>query len=431
MADAEPQSERQNLLDIDSNSKAIVIPASITVLTKESFQNASGVESITFEVRSRLRRLETGTFSLCSSLKSICIAASVEFIGRGCFARTPDSPASISIEFDKASQLREIEPGAFDGCSLSAICIPASVETMTGASLPRGPHDIMLSPGNEHFGQRRGFLMDLKHHCALRYLGSESKVRIPDQTEKIDENCFACLEVRYVEFGSILNLSSMESEAFCECGLMAITIPSSVTFLGRRCFYRCWSLRRVAFRSGSKLKCISDEVFRYCRSLASIILPSTVRTIGDGCFSYCWDIVTPPLQGDSEVSRIGGRAFESCSALKSLFLPGSVEFIGENCFEGCEWLSNLAFASPSLLRELRDLPSALSGFVSVPDSVEFLGSFGSLKPGCDQVLSFGVDSRLSEIRSRSARSFPSRSFLRLATRCLKNVRMNVEFATET
>jgi hypothetical protein len=58
--------------------------------------------------------------------------------------------------------------------------------------------------------------------------------------------------------------------------------------------------------------------------------------------------------------------------LTSMVLPSSVEASGDECFIGSDSLSSLAFSSPSRLRELLDLPLQLSGFVSIPDSVEIL-----------------------------------------------------------
>jgi hypothetical protein len=121
--------------------------------------------------------------------------------------------------------------------------------------------------------------------------------------------------------------------------------------------------------------------------------------------------------------------------LKSLFLPASVEFVGKDCFEGCTRLASLTFGSPSHLRELLNAPYRLSGVVSIPDSVEILGQCGYLKGRSRQVLSFGVESRLSEIRAKSFRYFdarrvPCRCFLNVSSRSLKVLRKKLEFETE-
>jgi hypothetical protein len=137
--------------------------------------------------------------------------------------------------------------------------------------------------------------------------------------------------------------------------------------------------------------------------LERIIIPSTVKTIGGRCFSSCKRLQNVSLPVDSELVRIEEAAFQFCCSLRSLFLASSVEFVGARCFGRCHWFSSLAFGSPSHLRELLDLPCGLSGFISIPDSVEILGLFGSLRLSVrglrSQVLIFGAESRLSEIRT--------------------------------
>jgi hypothetical protein len=174
----------------------------------------------------------------------------------------------------------------------------------------------------------------------------------------------------------------------------------------------------------------SDEAFCVCGFLESIILPSTVKTIGTRCFAKCLHLLNSPLPVDSEVVRIGDMAFECCRSLKSFVIPSPVEFVGENCFAKCDSLSHFAFRSPSHLREFLDVPRPFSGFVCIPDSVEILDSIGYSTGPCDQVLSFGLESRLIEIKPLSPRSDGSplrRTFVRVSARSLKHFRMKLEF----
>jgi hypothetical protein len=138
------------------------------------------------------------------------------------------------------------------------------------------------------------------------------------------------------------------------------------------------------------------------------------------------------LSAESELARIENNAFEGCCVLTSMFLPSSVEFVGESCFENCVSLSSLRFGSPSHLRELLDLPRPLSGVIDIPDSVETLGLFGSFREQANQVLRFGVDSRLNQIKAAKVKdardtSLVRRSLLLVSTRSVKMMRMNLEF----
>jgi hypothetical protein len=394
----------QNLIAPDLWSSTMVIPASTTALTKESFENATCVEFIRFEAGSQLRRLESGTFVNCRSLLSICIAASVEFIATGCFAgshRAASSPIKF-VTFEPGSELREIEPGAFCGCrALLEITVPASVEKMSLDSLPGRDSGCSLrfEAGNPHFAQRDGLLMDLDHNCILQYRGTRSSVTIPDKIEKINEDSFRdSSSLQGVKFGSFSKLCSIEDNVFHSCNkLRQINMPASVTFIGCSCFAYCHSLRVVSFGSDSQLRCISDGAFEDCCFLESIDIPSRVRLIGASCFAGCSRLADLSFTVDAEIIRIDERAFKSCSALKSLFIPSSVEFVGRLCFQKCGSLTSLTFGSRSHLRELLDVPCQLSGSVAIPDSVEIRCLCASFRPHGDQVFSFGVESKLDEM----------------------------------
>jgi hypothetical protein len=63
-----------------------------------------------------------------------------------------------------------------------------------------------------------------------------------------------------VIFESGSRLSRIEKEVFRGTGLIEIVIPSSVEFLGERCFSECESLSSVTFESGSRFLQIQEEV---------------------------------------------------------------------------------------------------------------------------------------------------------------------------
>jgi hypothetical protein len=408
----------------DSNTPTIVIPASFTVLASGFFENAPWVEVVKFEPGSQIRRIETGTFSQCFSLKSICIPASVEFLERSCLCadmvRRLGLNASMcmalefsqleSLTFEPGSKLREIESGAFCGCELlQEICIPTSVQKLSAASFPRSRHcRIELEPGNRYFEMVGDFLMRLTFNSIVRYCGTGSEVGIGDEIAKIEEYCFAfCESLRSLSFGSMSHLSAIEARAFWMCQkLESIAIPSPALFLGEHCFDACTSLQTVAFCPDSRLDCINESAFSGCLSLESIILPSSLKRLGAGCFSSC-----PKLANSSQ----------------SIVLPPSLEFIGDDCFVGCESVSCLAFPSQSHLRELLDLPPLLARPVSIPDSVEIMVVTRPVR-WSQQTLTFGPESRLSAFRTKSAEGIDcGRFFLRFSSRSLRLFRANLEF----
>ena len=78
---------------------------------------------------------------------------------------------------------------------------------------------------------------------------------------------------------------------------------------------------------------LGDYVFYGCSGLTSLTLPSSVTSIGRGAFYGCWKLTS--LTIPSGVTSIGYSAFRGCSGLTSLTIPSSVTEISDDAFKGC------------------------------------------------------------------------------------------------
>jgi hypothetical protein len=244
------------------------------------------VEEITFETGSQLGELDFGLLSVCESLNSICIPASVEVI-RSSFGEDGDLTFRYSpletVTFEAGSRLREIRNCPFFHCdSLKAICLPASVQSMDARSfLFSSLREICIESGNPFFRVTGPFLVDLEGVRIVRYFGSGSEVvTIANEIEILSSSSFAFALISTIRFESMSKLSLIEDETFYFCDqLQSITIPSSVTILGKRCFYNCCLLQILSFEPGSQLITLGDSTFMNCFALKSIVLPSKVEII--------------------------------------------------------------------------------------------------------------------------------------------------------
>ena len=108
--------------------------------------------------------------------------------------------------------------------------------------------------------------------------------------------------------GVVYVVTAFEDRCFYHCGLTSITIPSSVTSLGRACFKDCIGLTSITIPSS--VTSLGGSCFWGCSGLTSITLPSSVTSLGDGCFWHC-------------------------SGLTSITIPSSVTSLGEDCFINC------------------------------------------------------------------------------------------------
>ncbi len=100
--------------------------------------------------------------------------------------------------------------------------------------------------------------------------------------------------------------------------LSDVTVPSSVTVIGKSAFENCSALHTVVIEGALE---IGNSAFRSCDRLSEVSLPSTLISIGES-------------------------AFEGCIRLGTVYIPPSVTSIGYDAFISCENLTLDASDSP-------------------------------------------------------------------------------------
>ena len=121
--------------------------------------------------------------------------------------------------------------------------------------------------------------------------------------------------------------------------VVSVTIPSTVTEIGTRCFANCTSLTTVALPSG--MSTIPAAAFRGCGALTTINL-GNIETFGDSSFMDCVSLNPVNL---SSATLIGSTAFKNCNALTSVVLPECLEDIGNEIFSNCQGISSVIVSS--------------------------------------------------------------------------------------
>jgi len=160
-----------------------------------------------------------------------------------------------------------------------------------------------------------------------------------------------------------------------ENGLVGITIPNSVTYIGANAFRYCDNLTEINVDSDNTnysstdgvlynkdktilitypegktgdftipngVTTIGSDAFYGCDNLTGVIIPNGVIRIGSYAFYDCWNLTSVTIP--NSVTSIGDRAFSWCDKLTEITIPDSVTKIGDRAFYNCDSLTSVTFA---------------------------------------------------------------------------------------
>lgn len=330
---------------------AVQLPAYLECIGIEALSNITQLEQIV--IPDSVRTIYGGAFAGCTHMTRVVLPKGLKIIPARCFQNTAVSdillPDMLEVIGDSAFENTYLGGSYVDGAyvykyhirtNMTGITFPASVKQI-GARAFAGREDLksltfmdinsLQSLSNDTFTQT-GFYED--HPDGAIWFGDvlyAYKGNIPDN--------FAFV----IPENSIITGNVFEGQK----GLVSVTIPGSVRFLGRDIFKNCTSLSEVVLGEGHQT--LPDGIFQGTESLKTIQLPGTLTEIGDSAFfkSGLEEIVIP-----ENVKTIGGGAFNSCVNLKKVTLSEGLESICNLSFARCEALESVVIPSSVKLLDM-------------------------------------------------------------------------------
>ena len=220
-----------------------------------------------------------------------------------------------------------------------------------------------------------------------RYRGKAGSLEVPDELDghvvtAIGDDSFSYLS--HPATVTLLNtVTTIGNSAFVGSILTSISIPDSVTAIGKSPFALCDKLSKIVVspdhptlatidgvlfsKPDRKLICyplaftqseytvpqgieiIGDWAFSGCRSLTSIYLSDSVTVIDRYAFNSCPHLTSVFLSDN--VTIIGERAFSECSRLTAVTIPDSIVSIGDGAFSFCKSLTEIIVGRDSYARQ--------------------------------------------------------------------------------
>lgn len=119
--------------------------------------------------------------------------------------------------------------------------------------------------------------------------------------------------------------------------LTEVTLPESVTSIGRAAFNGCDKLSGITLPG--KLEAIGDSAFGGCAALSGVSIPDSVTTIGQYAFANCTGLTSVKLS--TGTVTIGRSAFAGCIGLTEVEIPETISTMGQSAFGDCTGLTSV------------------------------------------------------------------------------------------
>lgn len=305
--------------DYNSYSGAVTIPATVSF------------NGLNYSVTAIGQR----AFYNCDNLTSVTLPNSVTTIGMYAFANCTSLP-SISIP----NRVTKIDFFAFLNTALSSITIPVSVETVNGSAFARCTQlaNIYVNTANNYYTSVSGVLFSKDKKTLVAYpCGKGTSYEIPAGTEVIGLYAFydngyigniiwpnTLKTIERYAFTRVYGLSQftipygvtrIEEGAFNNTGANLVTLPATLTYLGRNVFSNCERLMELTVKAKTPPTCDEgwddyEENYEYAFDTShfnntTLIVPQNSVDLYRAAFTWCnFRDITGVDMGDVEVLNI-------------------------------------------------------------------------------------------------------------------------------
>ena len=294
----------------NEDETVLSIPSSVVEIKYKAFYKCSNFKSVKFN--EGLRQIGEYAFQECSDFTTLTIPNTVTNIGRGAFNGC-NKLITLSLPFTGESATAENENAVF------GYIFGYDTQRNGDAS---GTNRAFK---NTQYGSIAGgtwqftYIQSGYNYSCFYYIPiSITSVNITNQN-RIPAAAFnGCIYIESISYTKADSITTIGEAAFQNCLALesfngapksVLNIPSSVTEIKYKAFYKCSMFESVNLPTG--LRSIGNYAFQDCSEFTSISVPDTVTTIGVGAFNGCNKLISMslPFVGESTTAEYEKSVF--------------------------------------------------------------------------------------------------------------------------
>ena len=392
----------------------LILPDTVEYIDVNAFLGCKELTRVRWSAG--LRKINTGAFDY-TGLETLVLPEGVTFLGAN----------------------------AFGHAKLKSVSLPSTVAKMTESNEKSDANpfafcenleEIYVAEGNKAYKSDGNCVMRREDNTLVA--GCKAS-KIPSYTEHIGRSAFqgAALESVALPEG----VTSIEDYAFARNDrLKEITLPQSLTSIGKAVFFWCTALGKIAIPDG--VTSVGDNAFSTCVSLKELALGAELLSAGCGLTEFCVALEKITVSENNEsfsgegnclTRKADNTVIAGCASSK---IPAGTEQIGEYAFcgqtqlgaidfpDGLKNIGHYAFSCTGL-KELK-LPRGLQRigvsafancieleYVQIPDSVTDVGSKAFV---CEQEIGIYYDcTSMTAVITDSLTELKEETFISLCT----------------
>ena len=337
----------------------INLPDSLTTIENNAFYGCSKLDYI--QIPASVTLIDSSAFERCTSLYNLTIdEANATYIIEDGIIYTKDNRTLIMLAPMAEREtvtiregIKRLNSGSLSMCtSMTTLNLPSSLEYITGQAFPTTAttlETINISESNEHYYAEDGYIYSKDGTELIYVVPTKTEININEDVETIKTGAMCVINATELIIPE--NVIIIENSVFSVGSkLERIYIGKGVNNLSNQ--FKTWSTL------SSSLKIIIDEenpyykvednliltkdgkeVVTYIRRVQSQVVPEGIEKLQDYSFanmSTATEIILP-----TTLKEIGPYCFQTCSKLVSIDIPSNVETIGTNAFVSCAGLAEI------------------------------------------------------------------------------------------